>query len=87
MGPDHQLVNRQGPPGRRQPGMRSGLAARPGPGVRQPRPRACRRGRRSKASREDHDLHRLSPARVPASHRRSPGKACLRTTTDRYRDG
>jgi hypothetical protein len=32
MGPDHQPVNRQGPRGRRQPGMRTGLAARPGPG-------------------------------------------------------
>jgi hypothetical protein len=29
MGPDHQPVNRQGPRGRRQPGMRTGLAARP----------------------------------------------------------
>ena len=32
MGPDHQPVNRQGPRGRRQPGMRTGLAARPGRG-------------------------------------------------------
>jgi hypothetical protein len=51
MGPDHQPVNRQGPRGRRQPGMRTGLAARPGPGFAN-LGRACRRGRRSKASRK-----------------------------------
>ena len=78
MGPGHRLGNRQGSRGPRQPGMRTGLAAWPGrrspiSAARSP-PRA-----RPKASREDHDLRRRSPARVPAGCRRSPGEVCSRT--------
>jgi hypothetical protein len=59
--------------------MRTGLAAWPGrrstvSASRSP-PRA-----RPRASREDHDLRRRSPARVPAGCRRSPGEICSRTT-------
>jgi hypothetical protein len=59
--------------------MRTGLAAWPGrrstvSAARSP-PRA-----RPRASREDHDLRRRSPARVPAGCRRSPGEVCSRTT-------
>jgi hypothetical protein len=39
------------PAGTAPAGMRTGLAARPGPGFRQRRPHGCRRGRRPKASR------------------------------------
>ena len=56
MGPEHQPVTRQAR-GPRQPGMRTCLAAGPGRGSPS-RPRACRRVRRPKASREDHDLRR-----------------------------
>ena len=86
MGPDHQPVNRQGPRGRRQPGTRTGRPLGP-PGICQSRPRTCRRRRRPKASCEDHDLRRRPLARVPVGHRRSPGGACVRTTTGRCHGG
>jgi hypothetical protein len=59
--------------------MRTGLVAWPGrrstvSASRSP-PRA-----RPRASREDHDLRRRSPARVPADCRRSPAEVCSRTT-------
>jgi hypothetical protein len=79
MGPGHRLGNRQGSPGAAPARNENG----PGCLARQafdclaprPPPRA-----RPRASREDHDLRRRSPARVPAGCRRSPGEVCSRTT-------
>jgi hypothetical protein len=86
MGPDHQPVNRQGPRGRRQPGMRTGLAARPGPGVRQPRPRLPPRAPVQGKSRRSRSTSPVTGASTcqPST---PPGRACLRTTTGRHRDG
>ena len=81
MGPGHRLGNRQGSPGAAPARSENGpgCLGPAGPRLRSP-PRA-----RPRASREDHDLRRRSPARVPAGCRRSPGEVCSRTTTGRYR--
>ena len=86
MGPDHQPVNRQGSRGPREPGTRTGRAARAWPGLAN-LGRALAAAGTAKASREDHNLRRWSLARAPAGHRRSPGEACSRTTTSRHRSG
>ena len=79
MGPGRRLGNRHGPPGappaRKENGP--GRVARQAsgcPGL------ALAAAGRPRASREDHDLRRRSPARVPAGCRRSPGEVCSRTT-------
>jgi hypothetical protein len=86
MGPDRRPGNRQGSRGPRQPGMRPGLAA-PARQVFANLGRARRCGRRPRARRQDRDLCRRSPARVPAGHRHSPGRSVRGPQTGSYRGG